>query len=88
MPPVGMQHLLKLRLVNAARRFANWLLTREGQLAWNRTLQGNSRRTDVPPADPKVSPTAPGEKYVQSQLEELGSQQEETRRLLDDWVRR
>ncbi|MSQ28647.1 MAG: extracellular solute-binding protein [Dehalococcoidia bacterium] len=37
---------------NAAKLFINWLLTKEGQLAWNATGIGNSRRVDIPPFDP------------------------------------
>jgi iron(III) transport system substrate-binding protein len=33
---------------NASKVWVNWLLTREGQMAWAEAMQGNSRRTDVP----------------------------------------
>lgn len=33
---------------NASKVWVNWLLSREGQLAWADGMQGNSRRTDVP----------------------------------------
>ncbi len=72
---------------NAARLFANWVLTREGQTIWRKTLQGNSRRTDVEPADPVLTPYSPGQRYIQSQLEEYGQHQEDTRRLLAEWVK-
>ncbi len=33
---------------NASKVWVNWLLSREGQMAWAEAMQGNSRRTDVP----------------------------------------
>jgi ABC-type Fe3+ transport system substrate-binding protein len=39
---------------NAAKVYVNWLLSRTGQLEWVKT-QTNSRRTDVPPFDPKTA---------------------------------
>src|SRR5207244_846739 len=38
---------------NAAKAFVNWLLTQEGQALWADITKYNSRRTDVPAADPK-----------------------------------
>lgn len=37
---------------NASKVWVNWLLSREGQLAWTEAMQGNSRRTDVPVLNP------------------------------------
>ena len=37
-----------LRLDNAARVFANWLLSKEGQLAWQSKSDNNSLRMDIP----------------------------------------
>ena len=37
---------------NAAKVFINWLLTKDGQTAWNKHLVTNSRRFDTPPGDP------------------------------------
>jgi iron(III) transport system substrate-binding protein len=41
---------------NAARVFANWLLSREGQTAWGNISKENSARLDVPVADPSRFP--------------------------------
>src|SRR5262249_21854050 len=41
---------------NAARLFANWLLAREGQIAWGKISKENSARLDVPVADPSRFP--------------------------------
>jgi ABC-type Fe3+ transport system substrate-binding protein len=43
---------------NAARLFANWLLTREGQAAFARSTNQNSRRKDVSPGNPSTVPDA------------------------------
>ena len=40
----------------ATRVFLNWLWSREGQFAWSRAAQLNSRRTDVPPFDANTFP--------------------------------
>ena len=32
---------------NAARLYINWLLSREGQLAWQQSVQSPSLRTDI-----------------------------------------
>jgi iron(III) transport system substrate-binding protein len=37
---------------NAAKVFANWLLSRDGQTSWVKLSQENSARVDVPVADP------------------------------------
>lgn len=41
---------------NAARVFANWLLSKEGQEAWIKHSKENSARLDVPVADPDRFP--------------------------------
>ena len=42
------------RIRTPQRVYVNWLLSRTGQLEWEKT-QTNSRRTDVPPFDPKTT---------------------------------
>jgi iron(III) transport system substrate-binding protein len=56
---------------NAARLFINWLLTKEGQTVWSKTMQNVSRRVDVPTKDlPEyIIPNADG-KYWESDSEE------------------
>ena len=44
---------------NAAKLFINWMLSAEGQTAWTRISKENSRRLDVPVANPERNP-APG----------------------------
>lgn len=41
---------------NAAKVYLNWLLSRDGQQAWNRITGRNSRRTDVTPGQPSLMP--------------------------------
>lgn len=48
----------------AAKLFANWLLTREGQATWTKHALSNSRRVDVEPTNPRVQPD-PARKYPQ-----------------------
>lgn len=55
---------------NAARLFTNWLLARDGQVAWTERTQQNSRRVDVPPGDPQYAPP-PGKKYLEMENEEM-----------------
>jgi ABC-type Fe3+ transport system substrate-binding protein len=56
---------------NAARLYANLLLTKEGQTSWVTNGGGrNSRRNDVPLGDPDFA-IKPGIKYVQSQSEKM-----------------
>ena len=50
---------------NAAKLFANWLLTKQGSTAWSKYAATNSRRVDVPPVVPYLVPT-PGKKYPQN----------------------
>jgi iron(III) transport system substrate-binding protein len=55
---------------NAARVFLSWLFSKEGQEAWVKNMNLNSRRLDVT----KISETAPrpGRKYFDINLEEHG----------------
>jgi iron(III) transport system substrate-binding protein len=41
---------------NAGKLFANWLLTKEGQTVWSKSLNINSARLDVPVIEPAVAP--------------------------------
>jgi iron(III) transport system substrate-binding protein len=41
---------------NAAKLFVNWLLTKDGQIAWSSKNEVNSARTDVPVVDPDTAP--------------------------------
>jgi iron(III) transport system substrate-binding protein len=41
---------------NAAKVFANWMLTREEQEEYHRAIRSNSRRTDVPPVRQALLP--------------------------------
>ncbi len=43
---------------NAAKLFANWMLSKEAQTAWSASASVNSRRTDVPPGNPALAITA------------------------------
>jgi iron(III) transport system substrate-binding protein len=57
---------------NAAKLYANWLLSREGQLAWQREIGDNSLRVDIP--KDMVSPVSvpkQGVSYVNSGTEEF-----------------
>ena len=67
---------------NAAKLFINWLLTREGQITWNKPVPSNSARTDVEPfnADAVASP---GKKYYFASREEEYGKQEGTQTFLN-----
>ena len=51
----------------AARLYIDWLLSKEGQTAWIKSVR-NSRRLDVPPGAPNFVPQ-PGVTYVDTQTE-------------------
>jgi iron(III) transport system substrate-binding protein len=57
---------------HAARLFVNWFLSAEGQKAYTAITAENSRRTDVPPANPEQAPV-PGVKYTNLQKEEFAA---------------
>jgi len=64
---------------NAAKVFINWLLTKDGQLAWSKAMNAPSRRVDVPTdhLPPYVVPKT-GVKYWISHMEkEVGRSAEE-----------
>lgn len=54
---------------NAAKVFANWLVSRDGQTAWVNNLQESSRRLDVPPGAAIQHPD-PKRTYVNMHTEE------------------
>jgi iron(III) transport system substrate-binding protein len=41
---------------NAARVFVNWVLSKDGSAAYSKNLEDNSRRVDVAPFDPDLTP--------------------------------
>lgn len=53
---------------NAARVFINWLLSREGQLAWQKSTNRNSLRMDIPKDNipPDELPTEGGDYFVRT----------------------
>ncbi|MSQ27859.1 MAG: extracellular solute-binding protein [Dehalococcoidia bacterium] len=55
---------------NAAKLFANWVLTKEGATIWSKASGLNSRRTDVPSLFPDVEPLS-GKKYLNLDYEEF-----------------
>lgn len=48
---------------NAAKLFVNWMLSSAGQTAWTRISKENSRRLDVPVANPERNPAQGSELY-------------------------
>jgi len=55
---------------DAAKLFVNWMLSREGQIQWQKKADDNSLRTDVPKdmlSDPRAVPRE-GKKYLISSL--------------------
>ena len=56
---------------NAARLFINWVLSRDGQMAWQRRTKQNSLRIDIPKDGLRLENTPlPGQTYVFSSTEE------------------
>ncbi|MBI1993219.1 MAG: extracellular solute-binding protein [Deltaproteobacteria bacterium] len=70
---------------NAAKVYVNWLLSRNGQVEWVETLT-NSRRTDVPPAEPK-SAMKPGGVYHNVQAEDMIPQRRRIQQLAEEQLR-
>jgi iron(III) transport system substrate-binding protein len=64
---------------NAAKIYINWLLSRSGQLDWVKTVT-NSRRVDVPPAEPS-SAMKPGRSYHNVQAEDMAVQRRRIQQL-------
>jgi len=71
---------------NAAKVFINWLLTKEGQLAWNTAKTGNSRRLDVPAIDPEYN-KVPGGTYFNTNREDMLAEVEEVRALVLEMIK-
>jgi iron(III) transport system substrate-binding protein len=67
---------------NAAKVYINWLLSRDGQLEWVKTLT-NSRRVDVPPAEPHTA-MKPGQSYYNVQAEDMMPQRRRIQELAKD----
>lgn len=71
----GFGHLMLVKNApnpNASKVFANWLLSREGQLQWQKKSDNNSLRTDIPKemlSDPRSVPKERG-KYLNASLPE------------------
>jgi len=70
---------------NAAKLFVNWLLSREGQMAWQRRTTENSLRIDIPKEglNPKNTPI-PGQTYFFTSTEE----KHRARKEVNDFMRR
>lgn len=64
----------------AAQVFANWLLSQPGQASFSQNVMVNSRRTDVPIADPDAAPT-PGVDYITSDSESVIPEMQKTQDL-------
>jgi ABC-type Fe3+ transport system substrate-binding protein len=78
----GIQLLNRPPDPNAAKLFVNWLLSREAQTRISETVGVNSRRVDVPVADPTSAPDpARLHEYVRHQDEDLLPQRERTQEL-------
>ena len=71
---------------NAARGFINWLLTKEGQEAWNATNIGNSRRKDVSVADQDYV-KVPGGSYTNMIREDTIQAQQDVQKFVEDLIR-
>jgi ABC-type Fe3+ transport system substrate-binding protein len=67
---------------NAAKVYLYWLLSRNGQLEWVKTLT-NSRRVDVPPAEP-ASAMKPGRTYRNVQAEDMAAQRRRVQQLANE----
>lgn len=59
---------------NAAKVFANWMLTQEAQEQYHRSVRQNSRRTDVPPmAQSSIPPKGACQNAIDLQKEEFAA---------------
>jgi ABC-type Fe3+ transport system substrate-binding protein len=70
---------------NASRVYLDWLLSREGQTAWNKASPSNSRRLDIEPADPPTLPK-PGVEYFNIELEANRELRDEQFRLAREFL--
>ncbi|MBM2811778.1 MAG: ABC-type Fe3+ transport system periplasmic component [Chloroflexi bacterium] len=58
---------------NAAKIYMNWLLSRDGQMSWQREVKQNSLRVDIPKDGiPAYTLPKPGVKYVNTATESYG----------------
>jgi iron(III) transport system substrate-binding protein len=71
---------------NAAKVYANWLLSREAQREWAEKTQRNSRRLDVPPGDPSRTPK-PGVNYIETLKEAMEPKAERVLKLARENIR-
>jgi ABC-type Fe3+ transport system substrate-binding protein len=62
---------------NAAKLFANWVLTREVQDGFGKASQWDSVRADVAPVSPDGQRMIPGETYIESQKERMLERREQ-----------
>jgi iron(III) transport system substrate-binding protein len=69
---------------NAAKLYINWLLSKAGQTDWGKTGH-NSRRLDVPHAQPQMFPR-PGIAYVDDQNEENIASREQAAALAKQYI--
>ena len=68
----GIQFINRAPHPNAAKVYINWLLTKDVQTRLSAATQQNSRRLDVPPADPGAVPDPTRlDDYIPTQKEEL-----------------
>jgi ABC-type Fe3+ transport system substrate-binding protein len=65
---------------NAAKVFINWLLSKEGGYAMSSNTGDNSRRADVPVADPTRVPVK-GVEYLRLQIEEMLDEVQKTQEI-------
>lgn len=70
---------------NAAKLFINWMLSKEGQTAWTKHTETNSRRADVPVVNPDWDPD-PKRKYGIFQGDDL-EYDLETRKIAQDLLK-
>ena len=59
---------------NATRVFVNWLLSKDVQTAFARTMEQDTRRVDVPAVSPPDRAPLKGARYIETQREELTEQ--------------
>jgi ABC-type Fe3+ transport system substrate-binding protein len=73
-------HFAKAPHPKASQVFANWLLSKEGQISFSSNVKVNSRRSDVPVVEPDVVPT-PGVNYISADLESFIPEQARTQEI-------
>ncbi len=77
----GLFFLTRALHPNATKLFINWSLSKAGQEAYSKTIDNNSRRTDVAPVDPGQNPK-PGRFYLRSNETTITEVQEMKRFLI------